>query len=87
MKKNAGKKLRTRALRWQRKHLSPNNFLLVLGVVVAFLSGLVDVLVRTAAHKVVAYLSNDFVPNVTPYLFFTLPFMGIIITGFFGAIP
>ncbi|MBK9459186.1 MAG: chloride channel protein [Sphingobacteriales bacterium] len=82
MKKNAGKKLRTRALRWQRKHLSPNNFLLVLGVVVAFLSGLVDVLVRTAAHKVVAYLSNDFVPNVTPYLFFTLPFMGIIITGF-----
>lgn len=82
MKKNRGKKIRTRLLRWQRQYISSSNFLLFLGVIVAFLSGLMDVLVRTAAHKVVAYLSNDFIPNITPYLFFTLPFMGIIITSF-----
>ncbi|MBK9461588.1 MAG: hypothetical protein IPN94_19750 [Sphingobacteriales bacterium] len=46
----------------------------------------VDVLVPCRAHKVVAYLSNDFVPNVTPYLF--LPaILWVLLSLVFGAIP
>ncbi|MBL7787259.1 MAG: chloride channel protein [Chitinophagales bacterium] len=67
---------------FRRRYLSNDSFLLLLAIVIGSVSGMSAAVVKTMAHWVIIFLTRDFVPNITEYLYFSLPFLGILTTSF-----
>lgn len=71
-----------RILVWQKKHLSPRNLVLLLSIVVGAGTALSACLLKMVCRQLQVFLTEDFVPGITSYLYFTLPVMGILLNGF-----
>jgi len=71
------KKLLRKFLVWRIRHMSQQNFIYLLSVVVGFLTGLAAVTLKNVTHFIQHAVSNS--PNHA-YFYFAFPALGIIIT-------
>lgn len=67
-------------LLWRARHISKEQFILILSVLVGFFSGLVAVFLKNATHIIQEVVSSDhFFEFLNPW-YFILPIVGILIT-------
>jgi CIC family chloride channel protein len=65
---------------WRAKHISQQQFLLILSVLVGFITGLVAVTLKNTTHFIQALLRSDFVGSYFNLYYFAFPVVGIALT-------
>ncbi len=81
MKKKAN--LLTRFLIWRRKHITDNQFVNILSIVVGLLTGLAAVLLKKTVHFIQALLTKGFVLDYYNLSYVLYPLIGIFIVLIF----
>ena len=80
-KKDGG--LLSRFITWREKHISHNQFVLILSFVVGVLSALAAFALKHLIHFIQHLLTGDFDPHSFNWLYLVYPVIGIFITGLF----
>jgi len=70
-------------LKWRLKHLSDNQFIMILSAVVGFLAGIIAFLIKGAVHLIQLSLKSDFFENTQNILYIVFPAIGIFLTIIF----
>ncbi|MDH5610656.1 MAG: chloride channel protein [Cyclobacteriaceae bacterium] len=74
-------KLIMRFLVWRLKHISNNNFILMMASLIGLISGLAAVTLKTAVHFIQSILQKSTVYTGFNYLYLIYPLIGIILTA------
>ena len=80
-KKDSG--LLSRFIKWREKHISHNQFVLILSFVVGVLSALAAFALKHLIHFIQHLLTGGFDPHSFNWLYLVYPVIGIFITGVF----
>ena len=72
--------LLTRFLIWRARHISQEQFVLILSVLVGFVTGLVAVLLKSSTHFIQQLVSSGYLTNLYNPYYFVFPVIGILIT-------
>ena len=83
MKKNDEITLLDRFIRWREKHISQNQFILILSFVVGILSALAAFTLKHLIHFIQHLLTGGFDPHTFNWLYLVYPVIGIFIAGLF----
>ena len=75
--------LLSRFIAWREKHISHNQFVLILSFVVGVLSALAAYALKHLIHFIQHLLTGDFDPHSFNWLYLVYPVIGIFITGLF----
>ena len=67
-----------RFLQWRVKHISDNQFMLILSVVIGLLVGLAAVVIKNSVHFIKHLLTSGFTTQYQNYLYFVYPSIGIL---------
>jgi len=70
-----------RFLVWRLKHISNNNFILMMASLIGLISGLAAVTLKTAVHFIQSILQKSTVYTGFNYLYLIYPLIGIILTA------
>ncbi|NPA68389.1 MAG: chloride channel protein [Chlorobi bacterium] len=70
-------------LKWRLKHLSDNQFILILSGIVGFLAGIVAFLIKGAVHLIRLLLKSDLFRDTQNILYIIFPAIGIFLTVVF----
>ncbi len=70
-------------LKWRLRHLSDNQFLLILSAVVGFFAGIVAFLIKSAVRLIQLLLKSNFFENTQNFLYIIFPAIGITLTIIF----
>lgn len=73
----------SRFITWREKHISHNQFVLILSFVVGVLSALAAFALKHLIHFIQHLLTGDFDPHSFNWLYLVYPVIGIFITGLF----
>lgn len=65
---------------WRARHISQNQFLLILSILVGFLTGLVAVFLKNSTHYIQHLIRSDWVGQYFNLYYFAFPVIGIGIT-------
>ncbi len=68
---------------WRERHLSPQNFLLILSLFIGVIAAFSAIILKNLVHYTSYYLHNSFTPESFNYLFLIFPTVGIILTVLF----
>ena len=66
---------------WREKHISQNQFILVLSFIVGVLSALAAFALKHFIHFIQHLLTGGFDPHTFNWLYLVYPVIGILITG------
>lgn len=77
------KSLLDRFIEWREKHISQNQFVLILSFVVGILSALAAFLLHHLIHFIQQLLTGNFNQHTFNWLYLVYPVIGIFITGLF----
>ncbi|HET6245419.1 MAG: chloride channel protein [Bacteroidetes bacterium] len=77
------KPLLLRFLKWRNLHVSNKAFVLILSVLIGFCAGIAAVILKTLTHYIREKIVKNYEDANENYLFFALPFIGILLTVFF----
>ena len=83
MEKKKEEGLLSRFIAWREKHISHNQFVLILSFVVGVLSALAAFALKHLIHFIQHLLTGDFDPHSFNWLYLVYPVIGIFITGLF----
>jgi len=72
----------TRFLVWRLKHVSDNNFLILIASIVGLCAGLAAVILKSTVHGIIQLLNNYLYKYDVNYLYLAYPLVGIMITVF-----
>lgn len=72
-----------RFINWREKHVSQNQFILLLSLIVGILSALAAFALKHLIHFIQHLLTGGFDPHTFNWLYLVYPVIGIFITGFF----
>ena len=72
-----------RFISWREKHISQNQFILILSFIVGILSAFAAFLLDHLIEFIQHLLTGDFTPNTFNWLYLVYPVVGIFITGLF----
>jgi chloride channel protein, CIC family len=72
-----------RLLHWRDKYLSPKRFIILLSFLVGLVGGLAAVLLKSIVHLIQSLLTQSQVVDRGYFLYFALPFIGILLTVLF----
>ena len=75
--------LLVRFISWREKHISQNQFILILSFIVGILSAFAAFLLDHLIEFIQHLLTGDFTPNTFNWLYLVYPVVGIFITGLF----
>ncbi len=64
-------------LTWRLKHISNQNFILILSVIVGFLSGIGAVVIKNSVHYIRTFLMNNLAHDLGHFVYFIFPVIGI----------
>ena len=70
-----------RFLIWRMKHISNNNFILILSGIVGLVSGVAAVTLKTSVHAIQSFLSTFHTNTEINYLYIAFPLIGILATA------
>ena len=73
------KKLRKKFFKWRYKHLSNQQFIYLLSILVGFLSGLGTVAIKNLTHFIQSALKVDFLREYHRTFYFVFPIIGLVI--------
>jgi CIC family chloride channel protein len=76
------RKILTRFLIWRLKHISDNNFLLMVAAVIGLIAGLAAVVLKSAVHLIQGGLETFLYKEDINYLYLGYPLVGIFLTVF-----
>ncbi len=76
------RRLLTRFLVWRLKHLSDDNFALIIAGLIGFVAGFAAVTLKTAVHFIQDILKTNLVLTGINFLYVVYPLVGILITVF-----
>lgn len=76
------RKLITKFLIWRLKHVSDNNFLILIASIVGLISGLAAVILKSTVHEISYLLENSLNKYDINYFYLGLPVIGIFLTVF-----
>ena len=68
---------------WRDHYLSPRQLIIILSIVVGLLGGLSAVLLKSIVHFTQVLLTHNLVEGMGYFLYFALPFIGILLTVLF----
>ncbi len=71
-----------RLLVWRIKHISDNNFLLIIAGIIGIFSGLASVILKSVVHAIIYYLELNRNLLGFNYLYLSYPILGIFLTVF-----
>ena len=74
------KSLLNQFLIWKYKHISPENFLYMLSIVVGFLSGIGAVTLKNFTHYIFEFLETGFIKQIHIGFYFIFPIIGLGLT-------
>ncbi len=74
------RRLLKRFLIWRMRHISHQNFVLILSVIVGITSGIGAAIIKNSAHIIQTLLTSGFARNYHNYLYFAYPLIGLLIT-------
>lgn len=83
MERKDKKGLLDRFIEWREKHISHNQFILILSLAVGVLSSLAAFLLHHLIHFIQHLLTGGFDPHTFNWLYLVYPVIGIFITGLF----
>jgi chloride channel protein, CIC family len=69
--------------RFRRRYLNDRQYMMVLGVIIGFLSGLAAVVIKNAVHAIQGFLTSGFSVQYDNILYIFYPLIGIILTVLF----
>ncbi len=72
--------LLTRFLIWRARHISQEQFILILSVLVGFVTGLVAVFLKSSTHFIQQLVSSGYLTKLYNPYYFVFPIIGILIT-------
>ncbi len=75
-----GNSLLARFLIWRIKHIDNKNFVLILGGIIGFLSGVAAVILKETVHLIQQSLTGFFHYSFANILYITYPLLGILLT-------
>jgi len=70
-------------LKWRLKHLSDNQFIMILSAVVGFLAGIVAFIIKSFVHLIQLSLKSNFFENTQNILYIVFPTFGVLLTIIF----
>lgn len=70
-------------LLWRARHISKENFLFILSILVGIASGLAAVTLKSSTHFIQKILTNEFEFTLLNYLYLAYPMVGMILVGIF----
>ena len=76
------KKLIYKFFRWRYKHISNEQFLNLISVIIGLLTGLVAITIKNFTHLIQHILETDFLQDIHHALYFIFPLVGILIVIF-----
>lgn len=76
------RKLITKFLIWRLKHVSDNNFLILIASLVGLVAGLAAVILKSTVHEISYLLEHSLKKYDVNYLYLVLPVIGIFLTVF-----
>lgn len=72
-----------RFLIWRDQHISKENFLFILSILVGLASGLAAVILKSATHYIREILTSDFDFTPLNYLYLAYPMVGMLLVGLY----
>lgn len=75
--------LLSKFLLWRARHISKENFLFILSIIVGIASGLAAVTLKSATHFIQMLLTNEFEFTPLNYLYLAYPMVGMLLVGLF----
>ena len=75
--------LLSKFLLWRARHISKENFLFILSIIVGIASGLAAVTLKSATHFIQKLLTNEFEFTPLNYLYLAYPMVGMILVGIY----
>lgn len=73
------KRFRKKFFKWRYKHLSPQQFIYALSILVGFLSGLGTVLIKNLTHFIQSGLQVEFIRDYHRSFYFIFPVIGLVL--------
>ncbi|HKL35986.1 MAG TPA: chloride channel protein [Salegentibacter sp.] len=75
-----GTKLLIRFSKWSNRHLSHQQFLMILSAIIGFTAGLGAVVIKNLTHYIQRLLEDEFIVNYHNAFYFVFPLLGIALT-------
>ena len=73
------KKLRKRFFKWRYKHITAQQFIYSLSILVGFLAGLGTVIIKNLTHFIQSVLQDKMIVDYHHSLYFVFPLIGLIL--------
>ncbi len=77
------KNIITQISTWRERHISPQNFLLILSLFIGIVGAISAIILKNLVHYTSYYLHTSFTPESFNYLFLIFPTIGIFLTVIF----